>query len=124
MNAVLWVAQGLLALAYLPAGGMKASQPLDALGKRMAWVRNTPETLVRFIGVAEVLGAIGIILPLLTNILPWLTVAAAIGLVLVQVFAIIYHVSRGETTRLPLNVVLLLLALLVVIGRLIIVPIA
>jgi putative oxidoreductase len=124
MNAVLWVAQGLLALAYLPAGGMKASQPVDALGKRMAWVHSTPETLVRFIGVAEVLGAIGIILPLLTNILPWLTVAAAIGLVLVQVFAIIYHMSRGEATRLPLNVVLLLLAILVVIGRLVIVPIA
>jgi putative oxidoreductase len=124
MNAVLWVAQGLLALAYLPAGGMKASQPVDALGKRMAWVRSTPETLVRVIGVAEVLGAIGIILPLLTNILPWLTVAAAIGLVLVQVFAIIYHVSRGEAARLPLNVVLLLLAILVVIGRLVIVPIA
>jgi putative oxidoreductase len=124
MNAVLWVAQGLLALAYLPAGGMKASQPVDALGKRMAWVRSTPETLVRVIGVAEVLGAIGIILPLLTNILPWLTVAAALGLVLVQVFAIIYHVSRGETRVVPLNVVLLLLAILVVIGRLVIVPIA
>jgi putative oxidoreductase len=124
MNAVLWVAQGLLALAYLPAGGMKASQPLDALGKRMAWVRSTPATLVRFIGVAELLGAIGIILPLLTNILPWLTVVAAIGLMLVQVFAIRYHLSRGETRVVPMNVVLLLLAIFVVIGRLIIVPIA
>src|SRR5260370_37583817 len=114
MNAVLWVAQGLLALAYLPAGGMKASQPVDALGKQMAWVRSTPEALVRFIGVAEVLGAIGIILPLLTNILSLLTVAAAIGLVLVRVFAIIYRVSLSEATRLPFNVLLLLLSILVV----------
>jgi putative oxidoreductase len=124
MTIVLWIAQGLLALAYVMAGGMKASRPLDALGKSMAWVRAVPPAFVRFIGVAEVLGAIGIILPLATGILPWLTVVAAAGLVLVQVCAIAFHVARAETQRLPVNAVLLLLALLVVVGRLTFAPIA
>ena len=72
MTVVLWIVQGLLALAYLMAGGTKASRPIAALSKSMAWVRSVPPGFVRFIGVAEVLGAIGIILPLATGVLPWL----------------------------------------------------
>ena len=123
MTVVLWIVQGLLALAYVMAGGMKASRPLDVLGKSMAWVRAVPPAFVRFIGVAEVLGAIGIILPLATGILPWLTVAAAVGLVIVQVCAIAFHLARGETQRLPMNAVLLLLAVFVVVGRVALAPI-
>ena len=124
MNIVLWVVQGLLAAVYLLVGGTKLIQPIDALGKRMDWVRETPTWFVRFIGAAEVLGAAGLILPILTGILPWLTVAAAAGLIIVQVSASAFHLSRGEAARLPVNVVLLLLAVLVVVGRLAIVPVA
>jgi hypothetical protein len=124
MNVVLWVVQGLLAAAYLLAGGMKASRPVATLSKNMAWVSAVPVGLVRFIGVAELLGAVGLILPMLTNLAPWLTVAAAAGLVLVQVCAIAFHVSRHETRVVPTNVVLLLLAVLVLIGRVAIVPVA
>lgn len=124
MNIVLWIVQGLLALVYLMAGGMKATRPIEVLSKSMVWVRAAPTGLVRFIGVAELLGAIGLILPLLTHIQPWLTVAAAIGLVVVQVCAFVFHLARGETRNLPVNVVLLLLALFVVIGRVAIVPIS
>ena len=74
MTVVLWIVQGLLALAYLMAGGMKASRPIAALSKSMAWVRSVPPGFVRSIGVAEVLGAIGIILPLATGVLPWASV--------------------------------------------------
>jgi hypothetical protein len=101
---------------------MKATQPLDQLAKRMDWVSSTPPTFVRSIGIAEVLGAIGLILPLATGILPGLTVAAAVGLVLVQLAASAFHVSRNEVSRLPVNLVLLLLAAFVVYGRLAIVP--
>lgn len=69
MDIALWVVSGLLAAAYLMAGTMKATQPIDALGKSMNWVRDVPPNLVRFIGAAEFLGAIGIILPVLTGIL-------------------------------------------------------
>ena len=79
---------------------------------------------MRFIGAAEALGAIGLILPMLTGILPGLTVAAAIGLALVMALATAFHLSRGESSRVPGNAVLLLLALSVVIGRLVIAPVA
>jgi hypothetical protein len=118
MNVVLWVVQGLLAVAFLLTGGMKATQPLDRLGKQMTWVSAVPAGFVRFIGVAEVLGAIGLILPLATGILPWLTVAAAGGLVIVQISAAIFHTARGETRMVPGNLVLLLLAVFIIIGRL------
>lgn len=118
MNVVLWIAQGLLAVAYLLAGFMKVSQPIERLSQAM----KVPPWFVRFLGIAEVLGAIGLILPMVTGILPWLTVAAAVGLVIVQVGATALHASRREVTRLPVNAVLLLLAAFVVFGRLAVVP--
>ena len=124
MNVVLWIVQALLAAMYVLVGSAKAVQSLEGLSKRMTWVRAVPAGLVRFIGIAELFGAIGLILPMVTNIAPWLTVAAAAGLVLVQVCAITFHVSRHETRAVPSNVVLLLLAVLVLIGRVAIVPVA
>jgi len=120
-NIALWVVQGALALTYLMAGGIKTFQPIALLSKRMTWVLSTAPIFVRLIGVAELLGAIGLILPMLTGILPWLVVAAAIGLVLVQICATIFHLMRGEGGKIPTNLVLLLLALFVAIGRLLIV---
>jgi len=95
MNVILWVVQCLLAVAYLLAGVPKASLPIKALSKRVGWIGAVPAALVRFIGVAELLGAIGLILPMLTGILPWLTVAAAMGLAVLQVCATLFHISRG-----------------------------
>jgi putative oxidoreductase len=124
MNVVLWIVQALLAATYVMVGTMKAVRPLEALSKRIAWVRAVPAGLVRFIGIAEMLGAIGLILPMVTKIAPWLTVAAAAGLVLLQVCAIIFHVSRHETRTLFGNIVLLLLAAFVLVGRVAIVPVS
>jgi putative oxidoreductase len=123
MNVVLWIVQGLLAAAYVLAGSMKAFRPLEQLSKTMKWVSVVPAGLVRFIGIAEVLGAIGLILPMVTNVAPGLTIVAAAGLVLVQVCAIVFHLSRGEGRAVPANAVLLLLALLVLVGRVAIAPI-
>ena len=123
MNVILWSVQCLLAVAYLLAGVPKASLPITALSKRVDWIGAVPAALVRFIGVAEVLGAIGLILPMLTGILPWLTVAAAMGLAVLQVCATIFHISRGELKRLPPNAILLLLSLFVIVGRVFIVPV-
>jgi putative oxidoreductase len=122
MTVVLWVVQVLLAAAYVLTGSMKSFRPLEALKKRMTWVGAVPAALVRFVGIAELLGAIGLILPMATNIAPGLTVAAAAGLVLVQVCAIVFHLSRHEARAVPGNIVLLLLALFVLIGRVAIAP--
>jgi len=124
MNVALWVIQGILAAGYLLAGITKATQPVPTLAKTMMWVPSTPLPFVRFIGIAEVLGAIGLILPLVTGIAPWLTIAAAAGLVIVQIGAVGLHVSRGESSRLAVNVIFLLLALAIVVGRIAWVPIA
>src|SRR5262249_50799881 len=123
MNVLLWIIQGLLAVAYLLAGAPKASWPIAALSRRVVWIGTVPAALVRFIGMAVLLGAIGLILPMLTGILPWLTVAAAIGLTVLQVCATLFHLSRGELKNLPANAVLLLLSLFVVIGRVFTVPV-
>lgn len=122
MNIVLWIIQGLLALAFLMAGFMKAFSPVANLEKRMAWVKATPDALVRFIGVAEILGAIGLIVPAITGIATWLTVAAAGGLALVMLLASGFHASRHENSSIGMNIVLLLLALLVLVGRLAFAP--
>ncbi|HEX3269879.1 MAG TPA: DoxX family protein [Ktedonobacterales bacterium] len=124
MNISLWIVQVLLALAFLLAGVPKATQPIPALAKRITWANDVPEPLVRLIGVAEILGALGLILPALTGILPWLTVAAAIGLAVVMAAAIIFHILRGETNRIAMNVILLALLLFVVYGRLALTPLA
>ena len=124
MNITLWVIQILLALAFLLAGIPKATQPIPALSKRLTWAKDVPAPFVRFIGVAEILGALGLILPALTGVLPWLTVAAAIGLAIVMAAAIIFHILRGETNRIAFNIVFLLLLLFVTCGRIALAPLA
>ena len=89
MNIALWTVQGLLALAFFAAGAMKATQPLDKLAQHMSWIKTTPPGLVRFIGVTEILGAIGLIAPLGLGILPVLTPIAAACLVLVMLLVLI-----------------------------------
>jgi uncharacterized membrane protein YphA (DoxX/SURF4 family) len=114
----LWVAQVLLALVFGAAGVMKLTTPLADLGAMMNWVTVSPEALVRFIGFVEVAGALGMILPAVTRILPFLTPLAAAGFAVIQVLAIGTHASLGETgSTLPLNIVLLALALFVAWGR-------
>lgn len=105
-----WILAGLLALFFLYAGGIKVVQTREQLRPMMAWVDSLPMGLVRTIGVLEVLGAIGLILPPLTGIAPWLALAAAIGLVLVQIGGIILHLRRGEAKVIGLNIVLVVAA--------------
>lgn len=122
MNIALWVVQGLVALAFLLAGFMKTFMPLETVKKNMAFANVVPAALVRFIGVAELLGAIGLIVPAVTGIQSWLTVAAAGGLLLVMLLAAIYHASRREYSHIGANVVLLLLAAFVLVGRWVLAP--
>jgi len=117
-NIALWAAQVLLALVYLMAGIMKITQPIDALvASGMGYAGDFPALLTRFIGSVEVLGAIGIILPALTRILPRLTPLAALGFAAIQVLAFALHLTRGEFAILPVNLILLAVALFVFWGR-------
>ena len=107
MSIAYWIIAALLAVFYLYAGGKKATQSQEQLQPMMGWVDRVPMPLVRLIGVLELLGAAGLILPPLTGIAPWLAIAAAIGLALIQVGGIAVHVSRGEARVIGLNIALL-----------------
>ena len=85
-------------------------------------MNDVPVAFVRFIGVAELLTAIGLIAPAATGIVPWLTVAAAVGLVVVMLSASVFHASRRENANIGMNVVLLLLAAFIIVGRLALAP--
>lgn len=105
MKIVTWIVQILLAAAFIIAGFMKSTQSIEALAAGMPWADEVPAALVRFIGVSELAGGLGLLLPQLTGIRPQLTPMAAWGLVLVMVFAAVFHIPRGEYMALPINLV-------------------
>ncbi|GAA2383254.1 membrane protein [Catellatospora methionotrophica] len=110
MELAYWIVAGLLAAFYLYAGGMKVARSKEQLQPMMGWVDRVPMPLVRTIGVLEILGAAGLILPPLTGVAAWLAVAASIGLLLIQVGGIAVHLSRGEARLIGLNIALLITA--------------
>ena len=127
MNIALWIVQALLAVMFLMAGLMKASKSKEEIkeagGEGMAWVDSVSDSNVRLIGILEILAAIGLILPPLTGILPWLTPLAALGLVLTMIGAASLHAKRGDGTQpIVMNMILLLLAAFVAYGRFIAAP--
>jgi uncharacterized membrane protein YphA (DoxX/SURF4 family) len=114
----LWVAQVLLAFAFGSAGFLKTVTPIPELTTMMGWPADFPSWFVRFIGIAELAGAVAMIVPAALRILPWLTPVAAAGFAVVQAAAIVLHATRGETAMtLPINLLLLALSLFVLWGR-------
>lgn len=115
-DTTVWIATGTLALMYLMAGVMKLTKTamMQEKGKTMRVV--SPNGL-RGIGVAEVLGAFGVVLPPALDVLPWVAVVAAAGLALIQIIAIPLHIRNGERETLPMNSILLALALFVLLAR-------
>ena len=102
MSYALWIVQGLLALLFLFAGGVKLVLPLETVTAQMP----VPGPFVRFIGVAEVLGAMGLILPGLLRIRPGLTPLAAAGLVIIMIGATVLTLAGGDVASalIPLGV--------------------
>jgi hypothetical protein len=109
----LWIVQGLLALLFLWAGGMKLVLPLDKLAGPIP----LPGLFVRFIGVAEVLGAIGLILPGLLHIRPGLTPLAAAGLLIIMIGATVITLAGGAVGMAVMPLVVGLLLVFVAYGR-------
>lgn len=102
MTIAYWILAGLLALAFLLTGAMKIARPKESLGATMAWTEDFSQAQIRLIGLAEVLGAVGLILPRALGIVPVLSPIAAVGLVVVMAGAVITHVRRKETFVPPL----------------------
>jgi hypothetical protein len=119
VNIALWIVQGLLALVYLAAGGLKIVRPREQLvaSGNFDWMKDSSDARVKGVGLVEILGALGVILPWLTGIASILTPIAAIGLAVVQIGALRVHLIRNERQPLPANLLLLLLAAFVAVGR-------
>jgi hypothetical protein len=118
MNIALWIAQALLAVAFFMAGGMKLVLPMDALlANGMTFIEYVPAALVRFIGLSEVAGALGVTLPAATRIQPRLTPIAAALLGVVMVLAMGTHLMLGEFGALGPPLMLGLLSAFVAWGR-------
>ena len=113
MTHALWIVQGLLAALFLFAGGMKLVLPLDKLTGPFP----LPGWFIRFIGVCEVLGALGLILPGLFRIRRGLTPLAAAGLVIIMIGATALGLMAGDVTMALIPLGVLLLAAFVAYGR-------
>jgi uncharacterized membrane protein YphA (DoxX/SURF4 family) len=113
MNIALWIIQGLLAALFLFAGGMKLVMPIEEMTKQIAM----PGLFLRFIGVAEVFGAIGLIIPGLTRIQPGLTPLAAAGLVLIMIGATVTILATGDIATALMPLAVGILAAFVAYGR-------
>ncbi len=113
MNVALWIAQGVLAAIFLFAGGMKLVLPVEEMTREMPM----PGLFLRFIGVCEVLGAIGVIVPWLLRIRPGLTPLAAAGLVIIMIGATVLTLTGGDIATALIPLVVGILAAFVACGR-------
>ncbi len=122
-NIILWILQVLVGLAFIGAAyshGIAPEQMLAQPGGE--WVAALPRGLLSFIALCEFLGGVGVILPALTRIKPWLTPLAAALLALVMLLAMGFHIIRGEYPNVIFNLVLFALAAAVAYGRFALVP--
>lgn len=117
MNLTLWIIAGILAVVFGLAGLLKATQPKEKLAQNMPWVEDFSAGTVKLIGVVEILGAIGLILPAALGIAPVLTPIAATGLAITMALAAVVHLRRKEAALVPVNLVLLALAAFVAVLR-------
>jgi uncharacterized membrane protein len=118
MDIALWVGQGLLLVVFLAAGFNHAFRfDQFAVAPRMAWAHAVGRTNMRVIGLLEMAGAVGVVAPAVTGILPWLTPLAALGLALVMLSAAVFHARRGEWQSIVGNAFLFALAAFVFVGR-------
>jgi uncharacterized membrane protein len=123
MNVLLWILQVLVGIYFTLVGVMHFIVP-PGLPAQMSWMYDLSPTLHYISGTAEILGGLGLVLPSLTRIKPVLTPLAGLGLTIVMILAIFYHLQRSETANIGFNVVLALLSAFVAYGRWKIVPLA
>jgi uncharacterized membrane protein YphA (DoxX/SURF4 family) len=118
MNLALWIVAIVLAVVFAGSGLMKQFVPKDKLvTSGQGWAQDFSPTSIRLIGFAELLGAIGLILPAAVHIAPILVPLAAAGLALTMVGAVVVHARRKETMNIAVNLVLIALAVFVAWGR-------
>jgi VIT1/CCC1 family predicted Fe2+/Mn2+ transporter len=109
LNIAAWIGQVLLAVTLVWAAYMKLFQPIDQLAQMWPWTGDNP-TLTKITGVFDGLGGLGLVLPMALRIKPVLTFYAALGIMALMLSAIVFHVSRGESSQVGFNVFVVVLA--------------
>jgi len=117
MSVFLWILQAILAAVFAMSGLVKAIQPKEKLAGKYPWMQDFSGATVRFIGVMELLGAIGLIVPAAAGIAPVLTPIAGTGLAVMMVLAAAMHIRRKEPSGVAVTAILFVLAALVAWGR-------
>ncbi|MGP4115263.1 DoxX family protein [Streptomyces sp. 4N509B] len=117
MNVLLWIVQAFLAAMFGMSGLVKLAQPKDRLAEKYPWMRDTSTRLVWCVGVVEILGAVGLVLPAATGVAPVLTPLAGTGFAVMTALAIGLHVRRREPSGVAVTAVLFVLSALVAWGR-------
>lgn len=117
LNIILWVLQVVFGLVFIMAGATKGFQPIESMAESMPWVTSVSSGLVRFIGISELLGGIGLLLPSILRIKPNLTVWASIGLTAVMILAALFHATRGEFGVIGVNATFILSTAFIAWGR-------
>ncbi|QMW04662.1 DoxX family protein [Spirosoma foliorum] len=124
LHISLWIIQVILAATFIWAAAMKLFQPIDQLANMWPWVGQIPVAFVKFTGLVDLLGAVGLILPAWLRIKPQLTPIAALGTVVLMICASIFHITRGEASVIGVNIVFAVLAAFIAWGRFTKAPIA
>ena len=116
MNTALWIVQIILSIMMLVIGFMKTFYPVEKLNN-FSWTKRSSKGFIRFVGISELLIGIGLIVPELTGILPALTPYAALSLCMIMVLAMAEHIRYKEANEIWKNVIIILLAGFVAVGR-------
>lgn len=116
MNIALWVTQILLAFIYSSAAFRKLFQR-EKVRANQEWARQSSDGYIRFVAISQLLGVAGLLFPIPTGILPWLTPLAAIGFCIIQILAAERHIRLKEYKILPMNLFLFALSVFIAVGR-------
>ncbi|WP_276369678.1 DoxX family protein [Chryseolinea sp. H1M3-3] len=117
MNTILWIAQSLLAAMFTSGGLLKIFVPKEKMIAKQPFVQDYSSIQIRLIGLAEILGAIGIIVPFATGIMPILTPIAAMGLCTIMILAIRIHVQTKETAKVVIIVAMVIITSFIAYAR-------
>ena len=116
LNITLWLAQGILAVSLVWSSTTKLFQSADKLAQMWPWTAENA-ALVKLTGVLDLLAGMGLLLPSLLRIQPQLTVYTAYGIITLMVAASVFHITRGETSQIGINIVFAIIAAFIAWGR-------
>jgi len=118
MNIILWIAQVFVAAGFIWVAAIKLFQPIEKIAAMWPWTGEVPSLMVRLLGVVDLLGGLGLILPSLLHIKPRLTAFTAIAIIALMVCAGIFHIARGEAAVIGVNIFFAVIAAFIAWGRL------